>query len=501
MGDKDEIPFELKNDIKIAFDLFKNENNKITKLKLRTLLFSFIMFKSSAGEINRYIEEKISPTQEFFNLEELNFLIESKLKEAKMKEANELIYAINGNESSEIIKELNKKKYILSSITKIKMNSQKAKILSELFKYKHFSSLQSTFWDPPEQIKKNYEIISKNLEQNSLSKNNGMSLTQSSLKDSYELLTDPKKRQNYLTFLKYYYFLSEPISLQQLKKNYHNKIFPYYIFTIKIKERIQISSLIIDFIEKKLRIVYKDKLHYEINNNDIITVNKKFGQSIILMIKGNSNNKKTNDKNKQKDEFKEIVFDPEISRQTDIIYTIISYFAKSIDDNNFYSLLENDVYRPCGIILRSKILKAHRSKILGKDDRYAVLGPSMIIIYKNEEMQDIRNVLPLFPFLMRINFIEKEKKIILKYPSREQSLIFYDNEHYSMWVTTLKEILIKRIRSKMDVVDLVEVNNIKQKDKIIKEIGVEILCAQEEVNAIKTKLEKFENKIKGNKQE
>ena len=310
------------------------------------------------------------------------------------------------------------------------MNSQKAKILSELFKYKHFSSLQSTFWDPPEQIKKNYEIISKNLEQNSLSKNNGMSLTQSSLKDSYELLTDPKKRQNYLTFLKYYYFLSEPISLQQLKKNYHNKIFPYYIFTIKIKERIQISSLIIDFIEKKLRIVYKDKLHYEINNNDIITVNKKFGQSIILMIKGNSNNKKANDKNKQKDEFKEIVFDPEISRQTDIIYTIISYFAKSIEDNNFYSLLENDVYRPCGIILRTKILKAHRSKILGKDNRYAVLGPSMIIIYKNEEMQDIRNVLPLFPFFMRINFIEKEKKIILKYPSREQSLIFYDNEHY-----------------------------------------------------------------------
>ena len=106
-----------------------------------------------------------------------------------------------------------------------------------------------------------------------------------------------------------------------------------------------------------------------------------------------------------------------------------------------------------------------------------------------------------FLFFMRINFIEKEKKIILKYPSREQSLIFYDNEHYSMWVTTLKEILIKRIRSKMDLVDLIEVNNIKQKDKIIKEIGVEILCAQEEVNAIKTKLEKFENKIKGNKQE
>ena len=105
MTDKDEIPFELKNDIKIAFDLFKNENNKITKLKLRTLLFSFIMFKSSASEINRYIEDTLSPKQELFDLDDLNLLIRLKLKEAKLKEANELIYAINGNENSEIIKE------------------------------------------------------------------------------------------------------------------------------------------------------------------------------------------------------------------------------------------------------------------------------------------------------------------------------------------------------------------------------------------------------------
>ncbi len=130
MAEKDEIPFELKNDIKIAFDLFKNENNKITKLKLRTLLFSFIMFKSSAGEINRYIEEKISPTQEFFNLEELNFLIESKLKEAKMKEANELIYAINGNESSEIIKESD----FMKTLQKHKIDMDE-KDVKEMFQY------------------------------------------------------------------------------------------------------------------------------------------------------------------------------------------------------------------------------------------------------------------------------------------------------------------------------------------------------------------------------
>ena len=35
MGDKDELPFDLKNDIKIAFDIFKNENNKVNKIKAK----------------------------------------------------------------------------------------------------------------------------------------------------------------------------------------------------------------------------------------------------------------------------------------------------------------------------------------------------------------------------------------------------------------------------------------------------------------------------------
>ena len=105
MGDKDEIPFDLKNDIKIAYDLFKNENNKITKLKLRTLLFSFIMFESSAGDINKYIEEKISPTQQLFDLDDVYDLVKEKLKEAKTKEANELLNFVADKDSPDVIKE------------------------------------------------------------------------------------------------------------------------------------------------------------------------------------------------------------------------------------------------------------------------------------------------------------------------------------------------------------------------------------------------------------
>ena len=371
-------------------------------------------------------------------------------------------------------------------------NTENKKIFSENYKIKHFSVLQSTFWDSQEKIKQKYDALNQLLEENNKKPDDekkDYQMTVESLKLSYDILTKDEQRESYLSFLKYYYFLSEPFTLNQLKKNYNNKIFPFYIFTIRIKEKQQISTLIIDFVQKKLTITYKDTEFYIIKSENIITVNKKFGTTVILMIKNENLNKKN------QDEFQEITFEPELIQQIDIIYTIISYFAKSIEDSNFYDLLEDDSYRPCGIILRTKIIKDHRVKVLGKDDRYAVLGPSMIIIYKNEEMKDIRNVLPLFPFFMRINFLEKEKKIIFKYPSREQGLSFFDNEHYTMWMSTLKEIFNKRIKSKMDIFESFQANENREKEKIINEIGTEILCAQEEINALKKNLENIKNKF------
>ena len=129
MGDKDEIPFDLKNDIKIGFDIFKNENNKINKLKLRTLLFSFIMFESSAGDINKYIEEKISPTRDLFDINDVYELVKDKLKEAKLKEANELLNYVISNDS-EVVKESDLSKAIQKH--KIDISPQEIK---EMFLY------------------------------------------------------------------------------------------------------------------------------------------------------------------------------------------------------------------------------------------------------------------------------------------------------------------------------------------------------------------------------
>ena len=106
MSEQKEIPLDIKNDIKLAFDLYKNENNKINKLKLRTLLFSFIMYKSSPSDINEYIDSKLSNEKELYSFDDVCDLINEKLEESKENDADELYdYIVNSkNDSSKISK-------------------------------------------------------------------------------------------------------------------------------------------------------------------------------------------------------------------------------------------------------------------------------------------------------------------------------------------------------------------------------------------------------------
>ena len=104
MSEEVEMPLDIKTDIQIAFNLMKNENNTINKLKLRTLIFSFIMYKYCALEINEYIESKTSPDQEIFTFDEVCYLINERLKEARERESDELFNYIakKKDESSKI---------------------------------------------------------------------------------------------------------------------------------------------------------------------------------------------------------------------------------------------------------------------------------------------------------------------------------------------------------------------------------------------------------------
>ena len=83
----------------ISFQFVYNEKNKISKLKLRTLLFSFILYKSGSGEINQFIEEQTSEDQEFFTYDEVCRMINFKLRSAKEKESDELFGFIASNKN------------------------------------------------------------------------------------------------------------------------------------------------------------------------------------------------------------------------------------------------------------------------------------------------------------------------------------------------------------------------------------------------------------------
>ena len=108
MSEDTEIPLDIKNDIKLAFDLYKNENNKINKLKLRTILFSFIMYKYSASDINDYIEKGTLEGKELYTFDDVCDLIKEKLAESKERDSDELFnYIVNNkNENSKMSKKL-----------------------------------------------------------------------------------------------------------------------------------------------------------------------------------------------------------------------------------------------------------------------------------------------------------------------------------------------------------------------------------------------------------
>ena len=101
MSDSKEIPVDLKDDIKQAFDLYKNENNKINKLKLRTMLFSFVMYKSSSSDINDYIDSKLSNDKELYSFDDVCDLINDKFEEAKENDADELYDYIVNNKTDD----------------------------------------------------------------------------------------------------------------------------------------------------------------------------------------------------------------------------------------------------------------------------------------------------------------------------------------------------------------------------------------------------------------
>ena len=110
MAEDNEIPLDIKNDIELAFNLYKNENNKINKLKLRTILFSFVMYKYSASDINEFIESRTLKDKELYTFDDVCDLVKEKMMDSKERESDELFnYIVNNKKDKDEINKMNKK--------------------------------------------------------------------------------------------------------------------------------------------------------------------------------------------------------------------------------------------------------------------------------------------------------------------------------------------------------------------------------------------------------
>ena len=134
MAEENEIPLDIKNDIQLAFNLYKNENNKINKLKLRTILFSFVMYKYSASDINQFIESRTLKEKEFYSFDDVCDLIKEKLMDSKERESDELFnYIVNNKKDKAEVNKMNKKQ-LMEAFKENEINIEESEI-DKMFEY------------------------------------------------------------------------------------------------------------------------------------------------------------------------------------------------------------------------------------------------------------------------------------------------------------------------------------------------------------------------------
>ena len=138
-------------------------NNKINKLKLRTLLFSFIMYKYSASDINQFIESRTFKEKELYSFDDVCDLIKEKLIESKERDSDELFnYIVNNkNENSKMSKAQLQEAFKSNDID---VDEKEIDKMMEYMKKKQFEESEEN--ENPEDEEKKKATLSKDITRN-----------------------------------------------------------------------------------------------------------------------------------------------------------------------------------------------------------------------------------------------------------------------------------------------------------------------------------------------
>ena len=330
------------------------------------------------------------------------------------------------------------------------MAEKKRESLLDLFKFKdidhhYFEELESSFWDSENIMTKKYKAKKEKVKEDK-----SFEFDIESIENAYKILLNSKTRQKYCKFLMYQYTLSQPINMNLLIEKYYSIIYPYYLFLLK-SEKEDNKYIVLDNINFSVNIYEKNGLK---NSFEVDTIED-------LKLKSNENCLRIKIiKNKN-----EIVLTPQIEEHLYLMYALIIFMSiikkkkdnwkkdqskvneinqnlvketiKTIFDNNKNMnqkindfkllILSNDSFIPKGIKYKTYV----EDKNSSIQNKYLIIGNSYIYFFKDEEMKDILNIIPLIPGTTMFEFNEKEKNIKITLGSKEYNLFFNEAESYN----------------------------------------------------------------------
>ena len=365
------------------------------------------------------------------------------------------------------------------------MTEKKRESLLELFKFKdldhhYFEELESSFWDSENIMTKKYKAKKEKIKEDK-----SLEFDIESIENAYKILLNSKTRKKYCKFLMYQYTLSQPINMNLLIEKYYSIIYPYYLFLLK-SDKEDNKYIILDNINFSVNYYEKNGLK---NSFEVDTIED-------LKLKSNENCLKIKIiKNKN-----EIIFTPQIEEHLYLMYALIIFMSiikkkkdnwkkdqskvneinqnlvketiKTIFDNNKSMnqkindfkllILSNDSFIPKGIKYQTYV----EDKNSSIQNKYLIIGNSYIYFFKDEEMKDILNIIPLIPGTKMFEFNEKEKNIKITLGNKEYNLFFNEAESYN----NILKVVMNISEAEDELLDEEELDKVSQflyEDKIM----------------------------------
>ena len=355
--------------------------------------------------------------------------------------------------------------------------------LLETFKFNemdshYFEELEASFWDSENILEKNYKLKKKKINEKKLEDEDILLL-----ENAHKTLLNSKLRQKYSKFLMYQFTLIQPPNMNLLIEKYYSIIFPYYLF---LSDKEDNKYIILDNINFSVNFYENNGLKnsFEVDTIENININENEKNLRIKIIKSKN----------------EIIFTPQIEDQLFLIYTLILFmniikikkenwkkgltkvneinqnlvketFQTIFDNNkNLYQkisdlkflILSNDSFVPKGI----KYCTFVEDKNSSMAKKYLIIGISYIYLFKDEEMSEILNVIPLIPGCVMFDFNEKEKNIKVTTSYNKYNFFFKEKEAYN----NILKIIMNISEAEDDLLEqdeLVKVSEFLYKDKIM----------------------------------